>query len=206
VYALKTDGFGDIIRFKARLVAQGCKQRPGVDYFETFAPVSTHASRRVLLNLATSNGWKIHQVDVKTAFLNGTLEEEVYVGQPPCFFNGNVSMVCKLLKSLYGLKQAPRAWHKRLVEELEKFGFTACNCDPALFINKNSFKSTVYLLVYVDDLLIVSEDVGTIQLVKQQLTGIFSIHDLGEIKSFLGCEIQVDESSNTLKNDKCSKN
>jgi hypothetical protein len=119
VYALKTDGFGDIIRFKARLVAQGRKQRPGVDYFETFAPVSTHASRRVLLNLATSNGWKIHQVDVKTTFLNGTLEEEVYVGQPPCFFNGNVSMVCKLLKSLYGLKQAPRAWHKRLVEELE---------------------------------------------------------------------------------------
>jgi hypothetical protein len=80
-----------------------------------------------------------------------------------------------------------------------KFGFTACNCDLALFINKNSFKSMVYLLVYVDDLLIVSEDVDTIQLVKQQLTGIFSIHDLGEIKSLLGCEIQVDESSNTLK-------
>jgi hypothetical protein len=199
VYALKIDGFGDIVRFKARLVAQGCKQRPGVAYFETFAPVSAHASRRVLVNLATSNGWKIHQVDVKTAFLNGTLEEEVYVGQPPCFFNGDVSIVCKLLKSLYGLKQAPRAWHKCLVEELGKFGFTACNCDPALFISKTSFKSKVYLLVYVDDLLIVSENLDTIQLVKQQLTRIFSIHDLGEIKSFLGCKIQVDESSNTLK-------
>jgi hypothetical protein len=138
VYAIKTDGFGDIIRFKARLVAQGCKQRPGVDYFETFAPVSTHSSRRVLLNLANAKGWKVHQVDIKTAFLNGSLEEEVYVTQPPCFSNGDSSRVCELLKSVYGLKQAPRAWHKRLVEELTKFGFTACKSDSSLFVNKES--------------------------------------------------------------------
>jgi hypothetical protein len=184
VYALKTDGFGDIIRFKARLVAQGCKQRPGVDYFETFAPVSTHSSRRVLLNLANAKGWKVHQVDIKTAFLNGSLEEEVYVTQPPCFSNGDSSKVCKLLKSLYGLKQAPRAWHKRLVEELSKFGFTACKSDSSLFVNKESYESHVYLLTYVDDMLIVCKEGEIIEQVKAKLTGIFSIHDLGEINHF----------------------
>jgi hypothetical protein len=92
VYAIKTDGFWDVIRFKARLVAQGCKQRPRVDYFETFAHVSTHSSGRVLLNLANAKGWKVHQVDVITSFLNGSLEEEVYVTQPPCFSNGDSSM------------------------------------------------------------------------------------------------------------------
>jgi transposase InsO family protein len=199
VYAIKTDGFGDVIRFKARLVAQGCKQRPGVDYFETFAPVSTHSSRRVLLNLANAKGWKVHQVDIKTAFLNGSLEEEVYVTQPPCFSNGDSSTVCKLLKSLYGLKQAPRAWHKRLVEELSKFGFTACKSDSSLFVNKESYESHVYLLTYVDDLLIVCKEGETIEQVKSKLTCIFSIHDLGEIKSFLGCEITKDETTGSLK-------
>jgi hypothetical protein len=199
VYALKTDGFGDIIRFKARLVAQGCKQRPGVDYFETFAPVSTHSSRRVLLNLANAKGWKVHQVDIKSACLNGSLEEEVYVTQPVCFSNGDSSKVCKLLKSLYGLKQAPRAWHKRLVEELSKFGFTACKSDSSLFVNKESYESHVYLLTYVDDLLIVCKEGEIIEQVKAKLTGIFSIHDLGEIKSFLGCEITKDETTGSLK-------
>ena len=175
------------------MVAQGCKQRPGVDYFETYAQVSTHFSRRVLLNLANARGWKLHQVDIKIAFLNGTLEEEVYVSQPPCFFNGDSSKVCKLLKSLYGLKQAPRAWHKRLVEELNKFNFQACKSDSSLFVNKESYESPIHMPTYVDDLLIICEKTEIFEMVKQQLKNIFAIHDLGEIQAFLGCEISKNE-------------
>jgi hypothetical protein len=97
------------------------------------------------------------------------------------------------------LQQAPRAWHKRLVEELSKFGFTACKSDSSLFVNKESYESHVYLLTYVDDLLIVCKEGETIEQVKSKLTCIFSIHDLGEIKSFLGCEITKDETTGSLK-------
>ena len=117
VYALKQDEYGNVLRFKARLVAQGCRQVEGVDYDETFAPVSTHACTRVVLNLAATEGYHVPLVDVKTAFLNGELEEEVYVA---------------LKKALYGLKQAPRAWHKKLTAELEIMGFKPCRSDPGL--------------------------------------------------------------------------
>ncbi len=93
VYAIKSDEFGDVVRFKARLVAQGCRQRLGVDYTETFAPVNSHTTRSVLLSLADVQDLEIQQVDIKTAFLNGVLEEEVYVSQPPGFQNGNSGQV-----------------------------------------------------------------------------------------------------------------
>lgn len=199
VYALKSDEFGDVVRFKARLVAQGCKQRPGIDYFETYAPVSTHTTRRVLLNLAASEGWEVQQVDVKTAFLNGVLEEEVYVSQAPGFHNGDKNKVCRLKKSLYGLKQAPRVWHQRLSEELGNSGFDACKSDPALFINRSDVDSPIYMLVYVDDLLIMGKNASKIDNVKSSLKETFSIHDLGEVRNFLGSEIKVNKEMHTLK-------
>ena len=156
MYAIKKDEFGNVIRFKARLVAQGCKQVAGVDYDQTFAPVSTHACRRVMLNLAASEGLVVHQVDIKTAFLNGEAEEEVYVAQPPGFHSGDKSQVWKLKKALYGLKQAPHAWHKRFTEEAEEMGFKPCKSDPGLLIKVSEDKSKVYLLTYVDDLLIMA--------------------------------------------------
>jgi hypothetical protein len=112
-----------VLRFKARLVAQGCRQIPGVDVDEVFAPTSSFAARRVILSVAAQRDYEIHQVDIKTAFLNGDLEEEVYVTQPPGFENGDPRIVCKLNKALYGLKQSPRAWHKKLDAEMGALGF-----------------------------------------------------------------------------------
>jgi histone deacetylase 1/2 len=188
-----------VVRFKARLVAQGCRQRPGVDYNETFAPVSSHSTRRVLLSLAAVQDLEIQQVDIKTAFLNGVLEEEVYVSQPPGFHNGNQGQVCKLLKSLYGLKQAPRAWHSKLAEKLKELGFDACKSDPALFVNRKNPESWIYLITYVDDLLIVSKLSQETDGVKLKLKTVFSVHDLGDVKSFLGSEVSRDRSLGTLK-------
>jgi hypothetical protein len=105
IFSVKTDAHGNILRFKARLEAQGCRQIPGVDVMEVFAPTSTYGSRRALLAIAAKEGFEIHQVDVKTAFLNGELEEEVYVTQAPGFENGDHNTVCRLRKALYGLKQ-----------------------------------------------------------------------------------------------------
>ena len=109
IYSAKVDNFGNVLRFKARLVAQRCRQIPGVDVDEVFAPTSSFAARRVILSVAAQRDYEIHQVDIKTAFLNGDLEEEVYVTQPPGFENGDSRIVCKLNKALYGLKQSPRA-------------------------------------------------------------------------------------------------
>jgi hypothetical protein len=138
-------------------------------------------------------------VDIKTAFLNGVLEEEVFVSQPPGFHNGNPGQVCKLLKSLYGLKQAPRAWHSKLAEKLKDLGFDACKSDPALFVNRQNPESWIYLITYVDDLLIVSKLSQETDGVKLKLKAVFSVHDLGDVKSFLGSEVSRDRSVGTLK-------
>jgi hypothetical protein len=129
IFSVKMDAHGNVLRFKARLVAQGCRQIPGVDVMEVFAPTSSYGSRRALLSVAAQEGLEIHQVDVKTAFLNGELEEEVYVTQPPGFENGDGNTVCRLKKALYGLKQAPRAWHKTLNEKLHTMGYEVCKSD-----------------------------------------------------------------------------
>ena len=142
---------------------------------------------------------EVQQVDIKTAFLNGVLEEEVFVPQPPGFHNGNSGQVCKLLKSLYGLKQAPRAWHAKLSEKLKELGFDACNSDPALFVNRQNPDSWIYLITYVDDLLIVSKRSKETEGVKTQLKAVFKIHGLGDVKIFLGSEIVRDRAQGTLK-------
>ena len=198
VYALKSNEFGDVIRFKARLVAQGCKQVDGVDCDQTFAPVSTHACRRVLLSLAASEDLVIHQVDIKTAFLNGELEEEVFVSQPPGYTNGNKNEVCRLKKALYGLKQAPRAWHKKLSKDLGEMGFKACRTDPGLFINSGVGDSRVYIVTYVDDLLVVGKTETVVESVKDDLKKRYKVHDLGEVKNFLGSEVKRDRAARRL--------
>jgi hypothetical protein len=190
VYAVKTDEFGDVVRFKARLVAQGCRQVEGIDCDQTFAPVSTHACRRVLLNIAATENMSIHQVDIKTAFLNVELEEEVFVTQPPGFSNGNKKVVYRLKKALYGLKQAPRAWHKRLTRDLGEMGFKPCLSDPGLFIDAEVGEARVFIVTYVDDLLIISKDDARVQEIKCELKSRFKIHDLGEVKNFLGSEVK----------------
>jgi len=195
IFSVKTDAHGNVMRFKARLVAQGCRQIPGVDVDEVFAPTSSYGSRRTLLATAAAKNMEIHQVDIKTAFLNGDLEEEVYVTQPPGFDNGDPNIVCRLHKALYGLKQAPRAWHKVLNEKLLSMGYEVSKSDAGVYIKRHEDGELSYMLVYVDDLLIVAMGAEEIVQVKRELLASFKIHDLGEVKDFLGCQIQRDREN-----------
>jgi hypothetical protein len=163
------------------------RQIPGVDVDEVFAPTSSFAARRVILSVAAQRDYEIHQVDIKTAFLNGDLEEEVYVTQPPGFENGDPHVVCKLNKALYGLKQSPRAWHKRLDAEMSALGFVAC--DAGVYVRKKAGEKPLFSLVYVDDLLIICKDL-LVEWFKELLKSKFTIHDPGEVKDFLGCQVR----------------
>eukprot|EP00253_Pinus_taeda_P027748 PITA_27748 len=138
VYKTKSNAEGKIDRHKARLVVKGYKQQQGRDYDETFAPVARMETVRTVLSIATQHKWKIYQMDVKSAFLNGVLKEEVYVEQPPGYeVDGQEHKVCKLKKALYGLKQAPRAWYSRIDAYLIENGFDKCDGEPTLYIKEN---------------------------------------------------------------------
>ncbi|KAJ9534056.1 hypothetical protein QJQ45_002051 [Haematococcus lacustris] len=196
VLSVKRDGRGNIVRFKARLVVKGFLQREGIDFHELHAPVSKHATVRALLAVAAAED--MEHLDVKTAFLNGRLEEVNYMHQPAGYEDGS-GRVCRLHRALYGLHQAPRAWHARLKEELEQLGFTASAADSCLF-TKMRGSSKVLLAVYVDDrLLAVSRgDMGTLKWVKQQLAAVFDIHQLGPVEQFLNMRISRDRAARQL--------
>jgi hypothetical protein len=152
MYKIKRDGNGNIERDKARLVAKGYLQKQGVDFEEVYAPVSKHTTLRVLLALVAARDMKLHQLDVKTAFLNEEFEKEIYMQQAQGYKEGGPGMVCHLKKTLYGLRQAPRARHTCLKAELEALGFRASETDPALFV-KGAGRQATYVLVWVDDIL-----------------------------------------------------
>ncbi|KAJ9504885.1 hypothetical protein QJQ45_028654 [Haematococcus lacustris] len=202
VLKIKRDAAGAIEKFKARLVAKGYMQVSGVDVGDVYAPVSKHTTLRTLLAKAAAEDMEVHQVDVDAAFLNGQLEpnEIIYVQQPEGFVEGSYNTVCKLQKALYGLRQAPRAWHARLKQVLEGMGFRASESDPALFTMQRQ-AGMVYLLVYVDDCLICTEkgDFDSLNYVKQQLSAVFGIKDLGDTKWFLGMKVTRDRAVGTLK-------
>ena len=156
IYRHKFHADGSLDRYKARWVLRGFIQRPGIDYDETFSPVVKPATAHTVLSLALSQDWPIHQLDVKNAFLHGTLSETVYCSQPTGFVDSaHPSYVCKLNKSLYGLKQAPRAWYSRFAAYLIKLGFVEAKCDTSLFIYRRG-SDTVYLLLYVDDIVLIA--------------------------------------------------
>ncbi|KAJ4813156.1 polyprotein [Rhynchospora pubera] len=135
VYKKKLNAQGEVERYKARLVAKGYKQKAGIDYEEVFAPVARMETIRLLISLAAQNKWNIYQMDVKSAFLNGVLEEEVYIEQPPGYIKeGQEQKVLKLKKALYGLKQAPRAWNTRIDTYFKKHGFVQCPYEHALYV------------------------------------------------------------------------
>ena len=153
IFRNKLDESGNVIRNKARLVAQGYNQEEGIDFDETYAPVARLESIRMLLAFACHRDFKLFQMDVKSAFLNGIIEEEVYVKQPPWFENEqNLDHVFKLNKALYGLKQSPRAWYDRLKKFLIDDGFSIGIVDTTLFI-KNVNNDILIAQIYVDDII-----------------------------------------------------
>ena len=158
VYKVKKDAHGVVLKHKARLVAKGYVQRHGINYDEVFAPVARLESIRLLLARAEDSGWDVHHMDVKSAFLNDELEEEVYVQQPAGFAaKEKEHLVLRLDKALYGLKQAPRAWNTKLDTCLVKLDFTRCDSEHGMYAR--GAKSTRLLVgVYVDDLVITGSD------------------------------------------------
>jgi hypothetical protein len=145
---------GSLSRYKARWVLRGFTQQAGMDYNETFSPVVKPATVRVVLSLATSKGWPIHQLDVKNALLHGNLQETVYCTQPSGFVDSALpSHICRLNKSLYGLKQVPRTWFHRFTSYLVSLGFLASKCDSSLFI-LHCGDQLAYLLLYVDGIIL----------------------------------------------------
>ena len=197
VFDLKTDSAGKIVRYKARLVAKGYSQVQGVDYTELFAPVSKYSTMRLMTALATHQDWHVHQLDVKTAFLHGTVEEDLYI-QAPEGYTLQPGCTLKLNKSLYGLKQASRNWWKKLHTLLTSLGGVASSADPCLYTLRRGGK-IMYVLVYVDDCQLFSADLDLLLGVKQQLLNTFTMTDLGESTRFLGIDITRDRVAGTTK-------
>jgi hypothetical protein len=197
VFKVKRDGAGNITRYKARLVVKGYMQKEGIDYTEVYAPVSKHSSLRALLGIAAAEDLEMHALDFTTAFLNGKIDTEVWVLQPPGYEQGPPGTACRLLRTLYGLHQAPRAWNQELTAALSAIGYVQSNADPGLFISADT-KEPSYLLTYVDDTLIIAKDLNTVTYIKEQLMSAFDARDLGEAKLFLGMTITRDRSARTL--------
>lgn len=193
VFKIKRGADGAVERYKARLVARGFTQQEGVDFDETFAPVVKFATIRTVLAMAAARKLVVHQMDVKTAFLHGELEEEVFLEPPYDVEHSDIQpgKVWRLRKALYGLKQAPRQWNIKLHEFLESLGFERTRSDASLYARDARNPSSFYCVVavYVDDLLIVGQE-KTVLEVKRQLAARFTMSDMGRVQWLLGIEVK----------------
>lgn len=188
VFRVKENSDGSLNKYKARLVAKGFHQQAGSDFTEAFSPVVKPVTVRIVLTLAVTHKWTIQQIDVNNAFLNGTLEEEVFMQQPPGFESFDKSLVCKLNKAIYGLKQAPRAWFDKLKNALIQQGFLASKCDPSLFLLHHG-KLQIMILVYVDDIIITGNSTSFITALIKHLNDVFCLKQLGKLDYFLRIEV-----------------
>ena len=199
VFRIKRNVDGSVDRYKARLVAKGFSQMEGVDFSESFAPVAKFTSIRTLLAVGAAENMEIHQMDVKTAFLNGDRDEEIDMEQPEGFeILGKEHLVCKLQKSLYGLKQAPRAWYQKMDKFLSSEGFQRLNSDHSVYVS-HVYESQVTIALYVDDLILVGKHLADKRKVKGTLSDRFEMKDLGDIKYCLGIQVDRDRIGRVIR-------
>ncbi|KAH9745480.1 hypothetical protein KPL70_004087 [Citrus sinensis] len=193
VYKKKRNAKGEIERHKARLVAKGYSQKAGLDYDEVFAPVARLETIRLIISLAAQNKWKIFQMDVKSAFLNGFLEEEVYIEQPLGYVvKGHEDKVLRLKKALYGLKQAPRAWNSRIDKYFQEKGFTKCPYEHALYV-KEKYGDILIVCLYLDDLIFTGSNPSLFEEFKRVMIKEFEMTDIGLMAYYLGIEVKQKE-------------
>lgn len=200
VFTIKHDKSGNVERYKSRLVAKGCAQRFGLDYNETFSPVLRHSSLRLILALAAEYNLHIHQMDVASAYLNGTINEDIYMVQPEKFVNkDHPNKVCKLQKALYGLKQSGREWNQKLDEVIQAIGFKRCQSDTCVYVMRKGQNINI-IAVYVDDILLAFSDESALRKIKQEICEQFDVVDKGPVDYFLGMEIRREGSKICLSN------
>jgi hypothetical protein len=199
VFKLKRDEDDAIVKHKARLVARDFVQREGIDFDDTFAPVARMESVRLFFALAIQEGWRVHHMDVKSAFLNGNLKEDVYVHQPSGFaIPDKEGKVLHLHKALYGLRQAPRAWNAKLDSTLKGMGFEQSPHEAAIYRRGN--EGNVLLVgIYVDDLVITDTKDAEVVAFKEEMKATFQMSDLGLLSFYLGIEVHQDDSGITLR-------
>jgi len=198
VLKVKRGADGSIVKYKARLVAKGYSQRFGVDYHETYAPVARYPSIRLIIALAAYHGWELHQMDVKSAYLNGELDVPIYMEQPEGYVAaGKEDLVCVLKKSLYGLKQAGRTWYHKIDVALKRQGFTALEADHCVY-SRQTGQAVVIIALYVDDLLIAASQLPVLKQFKADLAAQFEMQDLGEAAFILGIDVKRDRTAHTI--------
>ena len=206
IFCNKTDEEGNVIRNKAHLVAKEYSQMEGADYDETFAPIARMESIRILLALACHFKFKLYQIDVKTAFLNGLLKEDVYVTQPKGFIDPHFpNHVLYLKKALYGLKQAPKGWYDRLTQYLVSHGFTRGKVNQTFFIKKEDGELIVAQL-YVDDIIFGSTKDELAHNFSKLMQAEFEMSMIGELTHFLGLQIHQQDLGIFLSQFKYAKN
>lgn len=189
VFSTKFRSDGTIERHKARLVAQGFTQVPGADFHHTFSPFAKSATLPIILAIAVQHQWSLHQLDVKNAFLNGVLDRPIFMVQPPGFVVPRFpDHVFRLKKALYGLKQAPPAWFQRFSTYLFSLGLGQSRSDSSLFYLIRGI-SIVYLLLYVDDIIVTGNDGDMLKTFIARTHKEFSIKDMGRLNYFLGLEV-----------------
>jgi len=176
-------------KYKTRLVAKGYAQTYGIDYEETYSPITIMTTVRVIIAMAATKGWYLHQMDVKNAFLHGDLQEEVYMEQPLGYVDQTCpNLVCRLKKALYGLKQAPKAWSDKIGQYLITSGFQTSNANFSLYVKKADH-GIIIIVIYVDDLIIIGDNDEEIFDLKKLLKQKFEMKDLEKLCYFLSVEV-----------------
>jgi hypothetical protein len=189
VYKVKHNVDGSVNRYNARLVAKGYAQTYGIDYEETYSLVAKMTTIRVIIVMATTKGWSIHQMDVRNVFFHGDLQEEVYMEQPPGYVDQtHLNLVCRLKKTLYDLKQAPKVWSDEIGQYLVTSGFQTSNANFSLYVKKTDH-GIIVIVIYVDDLIITGDSDEDIFDLKKLLKQKFEMKNLGELCYFLNIEV-----------------